>query len=95
LIDREHELPIARQAEALNVSRGSVYYLPGRRKPISRSMRPSAFVEILLIEIASCLENGEPVKLASFGSFLVRNKAGASAATQKPASHFQLPSVAS
>ena len=28
MIDREHELPITRQAEALNVSRGSVYYLP-------------------------------------------------------------------
>ena len=28
MIDREHDLPIIRQAEALNVSRGSVYYLP-------------------------------------------------------------------
>jgi putative transposase len=28
MIDREHNLPIIRQAEALNVSRGSVYYLP-------------------------------------------------------------------
>ena len=28
MIDREHDLPIARQAEALNISRGSVYYLP-------------------------------------------------------------------
>ena len=28
MIDREHELPIAKQAEALNISRGSVYYLP-------------------------------------------------------------------
>jgi len=28
MIDRGHELPIARQAEALNLSRGSVYYLP-------------------------------------------------------------------
>jgi putative transposase len=28
MIDREHELPITRQAEALNISRGSVYYLP-------------------------------------------------------------------
>ena len=39
MIDREHDLPIARQAEALNVSRGSVYYLRrGRcRTPTSRS----------------------------------------------------------
>ena len=28
MIDREHELPITRQAEVLNISRGSVYYLP-------------------------------------------------------------------
>jgi putative transposase len=28
MIDREHGLPIVRQAEALNVSRSSVYYLP-------------------------------------------------------------------
>jgi putative transposase len=27
MIDREHDLPITRQAETLNVSRGSVYYL--------------------------------------------------------------------
>ena len=28
MIDRAHELPITRQAAALNISRGSVYYLP-------------------------------------------------------------------
>ena len=28
MIDREHDLPIVRQAQALNISRGSVYYLP-------------------------------------------------------------------
>ena len=28
MIDREHELPITKQAEVLQVSRGSVYYLP-------------------------------------------------------------------
>jgi len=32
MIDRTHDLPIARQAEALNISRGSVYYLP---RPVS------------------------------------------------------------
>src|ERR1700756_5976266 len=32
MIDRAHELPITRQAEALNISRGSVYYLP---RPVS------------------------------------------------------------
>jgi putative transposase len=28
MIDRSHDLPITRQARMLNVSRGSVYYLP-------------------------------------------------------------------
>src|SRR5580700_7411909 len=28
MIDREHDLPITRQAEVLSISRGSVYYLP-------------------------------------------------------------------
>jgi len=28
MIDREHNLPITKQAKALNISRGSVYYLP-------------------------------------------------------------------
>ena len=28
MIDREHDLAIAKQAEALNISRGSIYYLP-------------------------------------------------------------------
>ena len=34
MIDREHDLPITRQAEALNISRGSVYYLP---RPVSEA----------------------------------------------------------
>jgi len=39
MIDRKHDLPIARQAKALNISRGIVYYLPPVRcpLPISRS----------------------------------------------------------
>jgi len=32
MIDRKHDLPIAKQAAALNISRGSVYYLP---RPVS------------------------------------------------------------
>ena len=28
MIDREHDLPLSRQAEILNISRGTVYYLP-------------------------------------------------------------------
>src|ERR1700680_5126599 len=32
MIDREHDLPITKQAAVLNISRGSVYYLP---RPVS------------------------------------------------------------
>jgi putative transposase len=32
MIDRAHDLPIAKQAQVLNISRGSVYYLP---RPVS------------------------------------------------------------
>jgi putative transposase len=32
MIDREHDLPITKQAEVLSISRGSVYYLP---RPVS------------------------------------------------------------
>ncbi len=32
MIDRDHDLPIAKQAEVLRISRGSVYYLP---RPVS------------------------------------------------------------
>jgi putative transposase len=28
MIDREHDLPITKQAQVLRISRGSVYYLP-------------------------------------------------------------------
>ena len=38
MIDREHDLPITKQAEVLGISRGSVYYLPRPvRKPTLRS----------------------------------------------------------
>jgi putative transposase len=30
MIDRAHDLPVARQARALVISRGSVYFLPKR-----------------------------------------------------------------
>jgi putative transposase len=34
MIDRPHDLPITKQAEALNICRGSVYYLP---RPVSKA----------------------------------------------------------
>ena len=33
MIDRAHELPITRQARALNLSRGGVFYLPRPASP--------------------------------------------------------------
>ena len=38
MIDREHDLPITKQAEVLRISRGSVYYLP-RSVSVNRSNR--------------------------------------------------------
>jgi integration host factor subunit alpha len=34
----------------------------------------ATFVDLVLKEIANCLERGETVKLSSFGSFVVRKK---------------------
>jgi putative transposase len=34
MIDRKHDLPITKQAEVLNISRGTVYYLP---RPVSEA----------------------------------------------------------
>ena len=40
MIDRKHNLAISKQAEALNISRGSVYYLP---RPVPKTeLAPSA-----------------------------------------------------
>ena len=33
MIDRAHPLPLAKQAKALGISRGSVYYLPTAPSP--------------------------------------------------------------
>ncbi len=38
MIDRQHDLPITKQAEILRISRGSVYYLP-RPVPDATIMR--------------------------------------------------------
>jgi putative transposase len=44
MIDREHDLPLTKQAEVLRISRSSVYYLP---RPVPEAdlsiMRPAAF----------------------------------------------------
>ena len=47
MIDREHDLPISRQAKVLNISQGSAYYRP---RPVSTELhleRPFAGARML------------------------------------------------
>jgi integration host factor subunit alpha len=44
----------------------------------------AALVELVLEEIASCLERGEAVKLSAFGSFIVRQKSQRMGPTPRP-----------
>jgi integration host factor subunit alpha len=44
-----------------------------RQVGLSRS-ESARLLELVLKEITDCLERGEPVKLSSFGSFVVRSK---------------------
>ena len=56
-----------------NVTRVDLCEAIYRRVGLSRS-QSSAMVELVLKEITASLEKGETVKLASFGSFIVRTK---------------------
>jgi integration host factor subunit alpha len=56
-----------------NVTRVDLCEAVYRRVGLSRS-QSSAMVEFVLKEITSSLGKGEAVKLASFGSFIVRTK---------------------
>ena len=38
MIERDHELPITRQAKLLNISRGTVYYLPQPVSPADQAL---------------------------------------------------------
>jgi hypothetical protein len=60
MIDREHDLPITRQAETLNVSRGSVYYLP-RRVPEADLAIMRRLDRLHLEHIPAVLLTAEPV----------------------------------
>ena len=37
MIDRDHKLPLARQAKAVGISRGSIYYAPHRPRPVGEA----------------------------------------------------------
>ena len=56
-----------------NVTRVDLCEAVYRRVGLARS-QSSAMVELVLEEITSSLAKGEPVKLSSFGSFIVRTK---------------------
>ena len=55
MIDRAHDLPIARQAEALSISRGSVYYLP----------RPVPEADLAIMRRIDETASGVPVRRAA------------------------------
>ena len=55
------------------VTRVDLYEAVYQKVGLSRT-ESSSFVELVLKEITDCLENGETVKLSSFGSFMVRKK---------------------
>jgi len=48
MIDRAHDLPITKQAAALNISRGSIYYLP---RPVSMASASGSLVSAAVIII--------------------------------------------
>src|SRR4051794_36807975 len=50
MIDRSHDLPVTRQAKVLNVSRGSVYYLP--RPPSSADLALMSRMDELHLDLA-------------------------------------------
>jgi len=52
-----------------------------RQKSGLSQSESAAFVELFMREVIDCLARGENVKLASFGSFLVRKK------SQRPVRH--------
>jgi len=52
----------------------------------------AAFVELVLKEIIDRLQQGETVKLSSFGSFVVRNKGPRMGRNPKTGEEIQIPS---
>jgi integration host factor subunit alpha len=55
------------------VTRADLIEAVYRRVGLSRS-EAARLVELVFKEITACLAGGEPVKLSSFGSFVVRSK---------------------
>ena len=75
MIDREHDLPIVKQAEILKVSRGSVYYLP---RPVS-----SADLEIMQRLDRLHLEYPLPVRVCCEACWLCRGARSAAGMSRR------------
>jgi hypothetical protein len=56
MIDRAHDLPISKQAEALNISRGSVYYLPRPVSPKDLALMRTGCIWSFLSPVRECCE---------------------------------------
>jgi putative transposase len=52
MIDKSHDLPVARQAEMLGISRGSVYYLP--RPTPSADLALMRRIDELHLDFSTC-----------------------------------------
>jgi integration host factor subunit alpha len=63
----------AKRPPGTAVTRADLIDAVYRRVGLSRA-ESARLVELVLAEITDCLERGETVKLASFGSFVVRSK---------------------
>ncbi len=74
MIDRDHELPITRQAELLGISRGAVYYLP----------RPIARADLALMRRIDELHLEHPFGRADAARSTARARASRSAAATSP-----------
>lgn len=64
MIDREHDLSITKQAEALRISRGSVYYLP---RPV-----PDADLAIMRVSTGCIWSTPSPVRVCCAACWLCR-----------------------
>ena len=63
----------AKRPPGTAVTRADLIDAVYRRVGLSRA-ESARLVELVLAEITDCLERGETVKLASFGSFVIRSK---------------------
>jgi integration host factor subunit alpha len=69
----KHSVPLGGRKRGAAVARAELIEAVYQKVGLSQ-VESARLVELVLEEITDCLERGEPVKLSSFGSFVVRNK---------------------